>query len=226
MVGKNQMGSPTVCVYDSTTRESPLFCLYKGDECGTLVFSLEPRKDAERPAFMTGGDTSKKVEGLDLSITLEGEQLEFVRSADERCKQLALENSKDWFGRTCTSTEIDVMYNSPIKVDETGRWAPHIRAKMNLGGIDKYLTQVTYVRANGTPDHGCGWEFVEPRLGEQKWRGHRARVVIEARRLWIVGRKFGLTYTITDIAVREKPEKRATPFTCDNSVECLGALPA
>ncbi|MDA0766971.1 MAG: hypothetical protein O3A92_09135, partial [Verrucomicrobia bacterium] len=31
----------------------------------------------------------------------------------------------------------------------------------NLGGIDKYLTQVTFVQANGTPKEGTGWEFVE-----------------------------------------------------------------
>lgn len=226
VVGKNSMGSPTICIYDNVTRTTPEFCLYKGDECGTLVFQLEPRKDAERPAFMTGAEPTKKVESLDLTITLEGDQLAFARQVDERCKKMALDNSREWFGRTCTATEIDVMYTSPVKVDETGRWAPHLRARMNLGGIDRYLTQVTYVRANDTPEEGCGWDFVEPRLGEQKWRGHRARMVLEARRIWIVNRKFGLTYSIRDIAVRERPQKRATPFTCDNSVECLGALSA
>lgn len=223
-VGKSAMGSPTICIYDNTTRTAPIFCLYKDDECGTLVFPLEPRKDAERPAFMTGAEPSKKVESLDLITTLEGDQLAMARSVDEWAKKQALEFSREWFGRTCTATEIDVMYSSPIKVDEQGRYAPHLRAKMNLGGIDKFLTQVTFVRSNGVPEEGAGWEFVEQRLGEQKWRQHRARMVLEARRIWIVGKKFGLTYSITDLAVREKAERRQTPFANDSTVEALASL--
>lgn len=223
-VGKSAAGSPTICIYDNQTRTTPLFCLYKGSECGTLVFPLEPRKDAERPAFMTGAEPTKKVEALDLIITLEGEQLEFARKVDAWCKEQALANSKDWFGRMCTETELDVMYSSPIRVDETGRYAPNLRAKMNLGGIDKYLTQVTFVRSNDTPEEGAGWDFVEPRLGEQKWRQHRARMVLEARRIWIVGKRFGLTYSITDLAVRELPQRRPTPFANDSTVEALSQL--
>lgn len=223
-VGKSPMGSPTICIYDDATRTAPIFCLYKDEECGTLVFALEARKDAEKPAFMTGAEPTKKVESLDLTMTLEGDQLATMRSVDEWAKKQAMDNAKEWFGRACSVTEIDVMYSSPIKVDEQGRYAPHVRAKMNLGGIDRFLTQVTFVRSNGVPEEGCGWEFVEPRLGEQKWRQHRARMVLEARRIWIVGKKFGVTYCITDLAVRERAERRVTPFANDSTVEALASL--
>jgi len=225
-VGKNALGAPTICIYDNATRTAPIFALYEGEECGTLVFPLEPHKDAQRPAFMTGGEPTRKVESLDLITTLEGEQVKAVKAIDDWCKKQALENSKDWFGRTCSPTEIDVMYSSPIKIDESGKYAPNLRAKMNLAGIDKFLTQVTVVRANGVPEEGAGWEFVEPRLGEQKWRQHKARMVLEARRIWIVNKRFGLTYSITDLAVREKAETRPNPFAYDNSVEALSAAPA
>ena len=43
-VGKNAMGSPTICIYDSATKAPPAFCLYANEECGTVVFPLEPRK--------------------------------------------------------------------------------------------------------------------------------------------------------------------------------------
>jgi len=225
-VGRNALGAPTICIYDNATRTAPIFALYEGEECGTLVFPLEPHKDAQRPAFMTGGEPTRKVESLDLITTLEGEQVKAVKAIDDWCKKQALENSKDWFGRTCSPTEIDVMYSSPIKVDESGKYAPNLRAKMNLAGIDKFLTQVTVVRANGVPEEGAGWDFVEPRLGEQKWRQHKARMVLEARRIWIVNKRFGLTYSITDLAVREKAEARPNPFAYDNSVEALSAAPA
>ena len=223
-VGRTNLGSPQVCIYDSNTRTAPRFCLYQGTECGTIVFALEPRKDGDKPAFITGAEPTRKVESLDLHITLEGQQLEFLQSVDDWVKKHAQDNAKDWFGRTCSETEIDVMYSSPIKVDEQGRYAASLRAKINLGGIDRHLTQVTFVRGNDVPEEGAGWEFVEPRLGEQKWRNHRARTVLEARRIWIVGKKFGLTYSITDIAVREKPTARPTPFANDQTVETLTAL--
>jgi hypothetical protein len=223
-VGKNSMGSPTICIYDGATKAPPVFCLYDKEECGMLVWPLEPRKEAEPPAFMTGQTPTKKVESLDLITTLEGEQVDFVKRVDEWCKRMALSNSREWFGRNCSPSEIDFMYSSPIKIHEEGKYAPSLRAKMNLAGIDKYLTQVVWVKASGLPEEGAGWDFVEPRLGEHKWRQHRARLVLEARRIWIVGKKFGLTYSITDIAVREKAEARPKPFANDTTIEHLASL--
>ena len=83
-VGKNAMGSPTICIYDSATKAPPAFCLYAKEECGTVVFPLEPRKEADPPAFMTGAIPTKKVESLDLITTLEGAQADFVKSVDAR----------------------------------------------------------------------------------------------------------------------------------------------
>jgi hypothetical protein len=224
VVGKSAQGSPTICIYDDTTGTSPRFCLYDNDECGTLVFPLEHKDGwSEKPSFMSGSESSKKVESLDLTITLEGEQLQHMRRIETWCKQMALEKSAEWFGKKCNASEIDVMFTAPCKVDESGKYAPNMRAKINLGG-DKYLTQVTYVQVSGTALEGAGWEFVEPLLGVTKWRQNRARMVIEARRIWVIGRKFGMSFSITDLAVREQPERRQTPFKCDRTVDVMSCL--
>jgi hypothetical protein len=225
IVGKSAQGSPTICIYDEVSGSTPRFCLYDNDECGTLVFPLE-HKDGwgEKPAFMSGSESSKKVESLDLTITLEGEQLQHLRRIETWCKKMALEKSAEWFGKKCNASEIDVMFTAPCKVDESGNYAPHVSTRMVLGGCDRYLTQVTYVQASGTALEGAGWEFVEPLLGANKWRQNRARMVIEARRIWVIGRKFGMSFFITDLAVREQPERRQTPFKCDRTVDGMHPL--
>ena len=226
-VGKSSQGSPTICIYNEATKRAPIFCLYEknSDECGTIIFPLEPHKDAQRPAFMTGSDPWKKVESLELVTSLEEAQVEFVKRVDAWCKTQALEHSKEWFGRACTAAEIDLMYCSPVKIDDSGRYGPNLRTKMNLSGIDRFLTRVVFVRSNGTPEEGSGWDFVEPRLGEKKWRQHRARMVLEARRIWVVNKRFGLNYSITDLAVKERAETRPSPFASDSTVEALASLP-
>ena len=103
-------------------------------------------------------------------------------------------------------SEIENNYTSPIRIDESGRYQPHLRTKINLAGLDKYLTRVTYIRADGKTEEGLGWDFVQERLGEHKWRQYKCRMVLEARRIWVVGKRFGLSYTITDIAVKERSE--------------------
>jgi hypothetical protein len=51
-------------------------------------------------------------------------------------------------------------------------------------------------------------------------------MVLEARRIWIVNKRFGLNYSITDLAVREKADLRPSPFASDSTVEALASLPA
>ncbi len=159
-----------------------------------------------------------------MCVTLEGSQLETLKNIDAWAKAQALQNSREWFGKAFTQIEIDVMYNSPIKIDEDNRYAPHVKAKINLTGMDKYLTQVTYVRSATEAETGSGWNFVGQRLGEEKLRNTPARLIIEARRIWVVGRKFGLTYTITDLAVQHRqPARVRVDFDEDNTFETLAA---
>ena len=113
------------------------------------------------------------------------------------------------------------MYTSPIRVDEENKYPPNVRAKLNLSGLDKFLTRIVLVDSEGRSEEGFGWEFVEPRLGDSKWRAHRARMVVEARRIWIVNRRFGLTFTITDLAIREEAATRPNPFAADSTLEVL-----
>lgn len=183
---------PELIILDNETWKVPLFCLFQGEECGKLVFPLWPR--CESPLFT---DTR------DLTITLEGDQLAKVREIDEWAKAQGLEHSDVCFGRACSATEVDGMYTSPIIT--RGRYAPCLRANMELAGNVKYLTKVTFVRSDGEPEEGSGWEFVEARLGTRQWRGHRARMVLKAR-IWSLstsrGMNFGVKYSIDALEVR------------------------
>jgi hypothetical protein len=213
------MGSPNINIYEMTSKDTPEFRLYSGSEWSTIMFPVEPSKQQDLPSFMSGQTPTRKVESLDLNVSLEGQQLEFQQRVDAWVKRMAQANSKEWFGRQCGETEVDLMYTSPLRIDESGRYAPKLRVKFNLSGIEKFLTQVNFRRDSGTWEEGVGWDFVQQRLGEDKWFLHRARLVLEARRIWIVGRKFGLTYSASHIAVREKPRQRSRPFAHDNTME-------
>ena len=69
-------------------------------------------------------------------------------------------------------------------------------------------------------------QFLEPLLQENKWCGNTTRVVIEARRVWVVGRKFGLSLNITDMATKlNSSSGRREAFTDDDdALDALRAL--
>ena len=186
---------------------------------------MAPRKDAEPPAFLTGAAPKRKVEALELCVALEGEQLEFVQRIDKWCLEEGVKNSRKWLGRELTTDAIRTLYASPVKVDEEGRYSAHPKTKIALGaaaGFDRYLTNVTAVLEGGATKEGRGWAFVEPLLGECKWKQHRARVVVQPRRIWVAGGKFGLEYGVSDICVLARATvARRKPFARDDTVELL-----
>jgi hypothetical protein len=111
VVGKSAQGSPTICIYDEKAGCAPRFRLYDQGECGTIVFPLEHKDGwSEKPAFMSGADSSKKTESLDLTITLEGGQLEAMRSIEAWCKKTAVEKSVEFFGKRVTAAEAEIMW--------------------------------------------------------------------------------------------------------------------
>ena len=123
---------------------------------------------------------------------------------------------------------IGALYSSPVKIDAEGRYPAHLKTKIALGaaeGLERYLTNVTVVQGGGTSQEGRGWAFVEPLLGEQKWREHRARVVVQPRRIWVAGGKMGIEYCVTDICVQARPATaRRRPFAHDDTAQLLAGL--
>ncbi len=96
---KNKQGGLTVFINEQRTLASPRFRMYARGEVSTIVFPVAPRKDAEPPAFLTGAVQKRKVETLELCVTLEGEQLEFAQRIDKWCLEEGVKNSRKWFGR-------------------------------------------------------------------------------------------------------------------------------
>ena len=203
--------------------KKPIFCLYQeGDPVNEIVYPLQPYGD-ELPSFMTGAPPSRSVERLDLNISLEGEQFKFVAKIDEIVKKSLFDNSKEWFGIQLSEQEIEICYSSPVKIDEEGKYKPKLRTKIALAGIDKYLTEVTFIDIHKNTQRGSGWAFVEAKLGETKWRGYKTRCVVQPR-LWVVSRKkYGLSYEITELAIKEKEIERGSQFEKDDTLRAAFA---
>ncbi len=227
---KNKQGGLTVFINDQRTLASPMFRMYARGEVGTIVFPVAPRKDAEPPAFLTGAVPKRKVETLELCVTLEGAQLEFAQRVDKWCLEEGVKNSRKWFGRQLTADAIGPLYSSPVKVDEEGRYSAHLRTKIAVGaaeGLERHLTNITVVMDGGAAQEGSGWAFIEPLLGEQQWRQHRARIVVQPRRMWVAAGKYGLEYAVTDLCVLARVvAPRSRPFARDDTVRLLGDLGA
>lgn len=209
--GKNKHGSPLIMIFAEDG--APTFALSHKDEPRCVFpfrLDLEPANGAQIPSFLSGNaDPNKMVEGLDLQITLTPEQISFVDKIDTWAKQQGLLNSKEWFNREYNEAEIAAMYSPALKKDKEEKYTPKLKAKFLLSGMEDLLTKVTYIRADKSKVTGAGWGFVKPLLGSDNWRGNEVRAVVDCRRMWVVGKKFGINIQFKYLVVVEK-EKRAT----------------
>jgi hypothetical protein len=204
--GKNSFGSPTVIIFGEDG--PPRMALSHRDEPrGIFPFKLdlEPANGAQVPSFLSGKpDPNKTTEGLDMQISLTPNQIAFLEKVDAWAQEQAVANSKEWFGRSYSAAEIAAMYTPCLKKDKEERYPPKFKSKILLSGVPAYLTKVIYMAADNTRRSGAGWDFVKPLLGASCWRGSEVRAVVEFRRVWVVGKKFGLGSNYTDLIVVEK----------------------
>lgn len=207
--GKNSFGSPTILIFGE--QGAPTMALSHRDEPrGIFPFKLdlEPANGAQIPSFLSGRvDPSKMTEGLDFQISLSPQQVAFIERIDHWAQKQALLNSKEWFGRAYSATEIATMYSPVLKRDKDDKYAPKLKAKFVLSGVPDLLTKVTFIKSDKTSRTGAGWDFVKPLLGSNYWRGNEVRAVVETRRVWIVGKKFGLSVQYKYLVVVEKETK-------------------
>ena len=203
--------------------QTPTFCFYQKNEVCQVKWELKPYGD-EKPAFMSGGAPTKAVERLNLSMTCVGGQVDWLCGTDIVAKKAIQTNSLEWLGKQLSEQDVDLCFSSAVVTDDKGINPPYLRAKIALAGIDKYLTKIHFVDANDFKEIGYGWDFVESKLGDKKWKGYKVRCVL-APKLWITGsKKFGLNYQITELAVQETRQfQHSSPFDHDNSFEALQA---
>ena len=184
--GRNQFGSPTVLI--ASHGQAPRVALSRRDEPrGVIPFKVDLDK------------------APDVLITLTEDQVAFLERVDEWAVQEALAHSEEWFGRAYSEEELRAMYVSCLRKHE--RYAAKLRAKLILTG--PYATRVTYVGQDGARRAGSGLDFVKSLLGPDDWRGHEARGCLQLRRIWMVGPRFGLSASYTDLVVVEKERPAA-----------------
>ena len=178
--GKNSFGSPTVLILSEGF--PPRVALSRRDEPrGTIPFKLNFDHN------------------LDVQITLTQDQIAFLERVDRWALVQALANAEEWFGRAYSAEELAAMYVPCLRTHE--RYPPKLRSKIVPTG--PYSTRVVYLAAD-TRRSGWGLDFVNPLLGADGWRGNEVRGVVEFRRVWVVGKKFGLAVSYSDLVVVEK----------------------
>lgn len=208
--GKNAFSSPIISVY--TPNGIPRFALYTKDELRQKIpFSLDLEPQQNVPSFLFGTpDPSKTTEGLDLCINVTKAQEDYIEAIEAWVRSEALKNSKDWFGKQYNNmADINAMFTSALKRDSDNKYQTKVRAKLVLSGVEQYLTKIAFVKTDGVPLKGAGWNFVKPLLGSKNWRNCEARAILELRSLWIVNKKFGLRLSYTDLLIMEEADTTA-----------------
>lgn len=208
--GKNSFGSPIIMVLGSQGPPMVQLSLPTETRCQfPFALDLEPVNPAQVPSFLSGKSSDKLTEGLDFQINLTAGQASFLEKVDAWVQEQAVLNSKEWFGRVYSATEIASMYTPCLKKDKEEKYAPKFKGKLVLSGPHDLLTEVHFYRAGakGEPEVGAGWDFVKERLGGSNWSGNEGRAVVEIRRIWIVGKKFGVACSFKILRVVEKQRR-------------------
>jgi hypothetical protein len=208
--GKNVHGGPIISVIGSN---GPVhFALFTNDEPrGYFPFKMD-LECQNAPSFLSGtpSSSSKVTEGLDMSLTLTKLQENFIESIESWIKSEALKNSREWFSKEYSVSEIEAMYSSSLKKDSENRYPTKIRAKVILSGDQKHLTNIAFFNKGGKLLEGAGWEFVKPLLGPDNWQRYEARGILKLVTIWIVGRnKIGARFNFSDLLVMERESETA-----------------
>lgn len=205
MKGKNNYNNPNISIFCPTG--IPRFALYtSNEERQRLPFGLDLEPQNNPPSFLSGlPDPNKASESLDLLLSLTKSQEEYIEEIEKWVRSEAVKNSKDWWNRQYSETEINNMFSSALKRDADGKYQTKLRAKFVLSGRESFLTKVVFFKADrSTRLFGAGWDFVKPLLGPKAWRRCEARANVEVRSIWIVGKKFGVKFCYSDLLIMEE----------------------
>jgi hypothetical protein len=205
MKGRNTFSSPIISVF--SPNGIPKFALYeKSEPRQKIPFALDLAPQ-QMPSFLQGTpDPSKTTESLDLCINLTKAQEDYIESIEAWLRFEAQKNSKEWFGKQYNETDINAMFSSSLKRDLDNKYQTKLRAKFTLSGVDKYLTKVAFVKADGNCLFGSGWAFVKPLLKNNNWKNFEVRAHVMVGKAWIVGKKVGLRFSYTDLLIMEEDD--------------------
>ena len=179
-------------VYFTEGEKAPVVKLYERGETNKVLYSI------------TREEGSGHVSAV---VNLTPNQLETLTKIDEWVLTQTSKNSREWFGKTLTRQELSLIYSSPIRNES-------LRVKVSLEG--KRASDITILEDDG-PQTGSGWGFLSKYLDEEGGRGALGRLFITPS-IWIMGKnKFGLTWTVTHVALTQAPRQvRKNPFLEDD----------
>ena len=214
----SKSGSVSALLINGDTQQPlSLVLAMPGEDAGCDVpFGLEvthPLK--EPPSFLGGPARGGGVEGLDMLVSLDAAQVATLERMEARVRALALEQSKEWFGRAVRPDALDRMFSSLLKRPAADKnYAVNLKAKMELSAppeLRQYLTAITVVRRNGEGEEGRGvvtrgegWDFVQPQLADARnWRRCEVWPTVEFRTVWITKTNFGIRASFKEIVIRE-----------------------
>ena len=114
-----------------------------------------------------------------------------MQSIDEQLIDIAVENSKEWFGKKMSREVVSELYKPIIKPSkEPEKYAPTMKIKIrNIQTLEAYDDNRNAVVAEDT--------IV---------KGSKIRSILESASVWFVNKQFGLSWNMVQVQV-SKPEK-------------------
>ena len=234
VLGKpSKTGSISVSLFNGDTQQ-PFMATFAmpgvHEEGCDVPFGLEVTHPLREPPSFLGGPAGREVEGLDMLFSLCPAHVRFMEDVEARVKQMALQHSKEWFGKVLREQDIDRLFSSSIKRPAADKsYAPNLRASMVLSAPkdrERILTSIITVKPSaGTVEEGRGWAWVQPRLTEaRKWARSKLWPVVEFRTVWITKQGFGLRASFREVIVREQEQQQfhSTAYSDEACRELLG----
>jgi hypothetical protein len=137
---------------------------------------------------------------LDASFKENESFMETVRAIDARMIDLAVENSKDWFGKTMSREVVEELYRPLLKESkQPDKYAPTIKFKIRSTDTDLKV-EAFHNRSREVFDMS---EFQA---------GSVARCIVDFAPVWFVNKQFGVTMNLVQIAIASVPAGKLQGF--------------
>lgn len=117
-----------------------------------------------------------------------------MRELDDVLLDVAVENSKEWFGKKMSKEILSEFYRKLVKDSATpGQYPPVTKFKVQLQ--DGMPTAKFFDEKR----QQCGIEYLS--------KGSTVRCIVELDRIWFVNKNFGVTWRVSQAAVATRPQR-------------------
>jgi hypothetical protein len=144
-----------------------------------------------------------------MEVSVDDEYLQgFFRTLDAQNIDMAARNSKEWFKKDLTADQLSAtLYRHSIMPDQSGRFAPLVRLKVNGPGTRR-PTRIFVAR----PTAEGGMEYKPGTIEDCPPQSH-VTPIVELGGMWFISKGFGCAINCTDLLVYPaKAKDEAFPF--------------